>query len=327
MGVGSLAFAIVVLAVVPDVLFAILAGYLFSILLRYPSRWIARRTGIRYGVDLTLLVLVLAGLLAFGIWLLSSGINDQLQALFEQLPRSFAAARAWASRFPWARALFGPSPISAEPGVSPRSIVAGATSVVSRTFSAVVTVVVVFFIGVYGAAQPGIYARGMLRLVPVESRPRAENVLRTVDHNIARWLVGRMLAMLSVAVLTSVGLAVTGVPLAIPLGLVAGLFTFIEYLGAVLSAVPALLIGLADKPAAAFWVLVVFTVAHVIEGYLLTPVIARGTVRFPPAFTLAAQALMGSLFGVLGLTFATPIAVILVVFVQKFYVEDVLGDR
>jgi predicted PurR-regulated permease PerM len=107
----------------------------------------------------------------------------------------------------------------------------------------------------------------------------------------------------------------------------AGLFTFVEYLGAVVSAIPAVLIALAHEPRSAIWVVVVFTVAHVIEGYLLTPFITRGTVRFPPAFTLAVQVLLGALFGVAGLTFATAVAVIVVLLVEKLYVEDVLGDR
>jgi len=71
----------------------------------------------------------------------------------------------------------------------------------------------------------------------------------------------------------------------------------------------------------------VFTIAHIVEGYVLTPFITRGTVRFPPAFTLGFQLLLGGLFGVAGLTFATPVAVIGVIFVKKLYVEDYLGDR
>ena len=59
----------------------------------------------------------------------------------------------------------------------------------------------------------------------------------------------------------------------------------------------------------------------------MTPVITRGTVRFPPAFTLGVQLLFGSIFGVMGLTFATPVTVVAVVLVENLYVEDRLGDR
>jgi predicted PurR-regulated permease PerM len=120
---------------------------------------------------------------------------------------------------------------------------------------------------------------------------------------------------------------IANIPLPIPLGVLAGLFTFVEYLGAVVSAVPAVLVALAQKPSDALWVIVVFAIAHVIEGYLLTPVITRGTVRFPPAFTLGVQLFFGAIFGVVGLTFATPVTVIGTVLVKKLYVEDHLGDR
>jgi predicted PurR-regulated permease PerM len=132
--------------------------------------------------------------------------------------------------------------------------------------------------------------------------------------------------MTSVALMTIVGLLLAGIPLPIPLGILAGLLTFVEYLGAVVSAVPALLVALAQNPTDAVWVLLVFTIAHLVEGYLLTPLITQGTVRFPPAFTLGFQLLFGALFGVVGLTFATPMAVIGTVIIRKIYVEDHVRD-
>lgn len=55
-----------------------------------------------------------------------------------------------------------------------------------------------------------------------------------------------------------------------------------------------------------------YTVLHIIEGYVLTPLLARTSVRIQPATTLAAQFLLAALVGVLGLTFATPLLVIAV---------------
>lgn len=64
-----------------------------------------------------------------------------------------------------------------------------------------------------------------------------------------------------------------------------------------------------------------------LHRYILTPIIARTAVRFPPAYTLALQALFGSLFGILGLTFATPTGIVAVTIIELLYVRDVLGDR
>jgi predicted PurR-regulated permease PerM len=264
--------------------------------------------------------------IAVGTALLGSFLGDQIETLFEQLPQALASVRAKIAQVPWARAIFKLVGPSAQPDVTPNKVVAGATSVLSGTFELVVALVGVFFIGLYGAAEPGAYSRALLGIVPADHKERARDVLREIHTNLARWIVGRIVAMASVAILTAVGLALAKVPLPIPLGLMAGVFTFVEYLGAVVSAIPAVLVALAQSPTAAFWVVVVFTVAHVIEGYVLTPALTRGTVRFPPAFTLGVQLLLGAFFGVAGLTFATPLAVICVVVVKKFYVEDYLGD-
>jgi predicted PurR-regulated permease PerM len=326
-GAGLSILFLLLLRFESEVFFTVIGGILFSVALRYPSQWIGHRLGLPYKASLVVFVAVVVATTALGAWLLGAQLNHQLQSLFEQLPKSLPAAREWIGRVPWLGTILGLSGNSAEPQVSTKSIVVGATSAVSSVLETVVAFVAIFFIGVYGAAQPDVYTRGLLKLLPKEKRPRTGEVLASADRNLARWLVGRVIAMSSVAVITAIGLRIAGIPLAIPLGLVAGLLTFVEYLGAVLSFAPAALIALAQKPSDVLWVALVFTIAHVVEGYVLTPFITRGTVRFPPAFTLGFQLLLGALFGVLGLTFATPVAVIAVSFVQKLYVEDYLGDR
>jgi len=326
-GVGLTVVFVLLLRFESEVFFTIIAGFLFSIALRYPSQWVERRFGLRYKVSLLAFLTVVVAGSALAIWLLGAQLNAQLQALFEQVPKSIPAARDWLGRIPWLNAVLGSSVNSQESPVSTKTIVVGATSALSSVLGVIVALVATFFIGVYGAAQPNAYADGLLRLLPKDKRSRTAEVLTSVNQNLARWLVGRLIAMVSVAVITAVGLRIAGIPLAISLGLVAGLLTFIEYLGAVVSFIPAALIALAQKPGDVLWVLLVFTIAHIVEGYVLTPFITRGTVRFPPAFTLGFQLLLGGLFGVAGLTFATPVAVIGVIFVKKLYVEDYLGDR
>jgi predicted PurR-regulated permease PerM len=325
LSIAGLALAAVLYA--SGVFFTILAGALLAIALRSPSEWICRRLGWPVGVSLVVgTILLLAATLA-AIAVTGSYLGEQIQKLFEQIPQSFAAVRAQIAKIPWLSFLlrFGIRPT--RPEVSPENVVVGATGILSGTFELGVSLIAVFFIGLYGAAQPRAYSSALLRIVPPEHRDRARDVLADVNHNLSAWLLGRLLAMASVAILTTAGLMIAGIPLPIPLGVVAGLFTFVEYLGAVVSAIPALLVALAQKPTDALWVLLVFTVAHVIEGYLLTPLITRGTVHFPPAFTLGFQLLFGAIFGVVGLTFATPVAVIGTVVVRKLYVEPRFGER
>jgi predicted PurR-regulated permease PerM len=66
---------------------------------------------------------------------------------------------------------------------------------------------------------------------------------------------------------------------------------------------------------------------HLIEGYVLVPLVQRRAAHLPPALTLSAQVILGVLAGFLGLLLATPLVAAVFVLVRTIYVEDMLGDR
>jgi predicted PurR-regulated permease PerM len=140
------------------------------------------------------------------------------------------------------------------------------------------------------------------------------------------WLIGRLASMAIIAVLTSLGLWLLGMPLALSLGLLSGVLSFVPYIGSVGSAIPPVLIALASSTELALYVVVLYTVVHVVEGYILVPLMQRRMGHLLPALTLVAQAILGALFGILGLTLATPLAAAALVAVRMLYVEDVLHD-
>jgi predicted PurR-regulated permease PerM len=178
--------------------------------------------------------------------------------------------------------------------------------------------VVLFFLGVYGAADPESYARIALWFAPASRRARMRHVLAETIGNLQRWLVGRLIAMLFVAVCCAVVFTLLQLPLALPLALLAGLLTFVEYVGAVASGIPPILLAFSQGPTRALEVLIFFSALHVIEGYVLTPLLARTTVHLPPASTLATQVVLATLLGPLGLTFATPLLVVAVTTAQEW---------
>jgi predicted PurR-regulated permease PerM len=307
------------------------AGYLLAVLLDVTSEVIAERFRVPRWIPLITLVLLVVAVGVGGTLVLGARLSEQLRMLSEKLPQALASLRVWASRDP-VLSLILPAlpPPSGKPGrlpLEPSSVITGATTVASGVLGGLGALVVVFFIGVYGAAQPAAYSSGLVRLFPPTRRRQAKRVLARIEHSLARWLYGRLVAMAFVGLLTTTGLVVLHVPLALSLGVIAGAATFVEYLGAVASAVPPVLLALADSPTRALWVIALFTATHVIEGYVLTPLVTKRTVHLPPAFTLAVQVLFWSLFGVLGVTFATSTAVVLAILVDEIYVQGVLGDH
>src|SRR5437763_15325012 len=100
---------------------------------------------------------------------------------------------------------------------------------------------------------------------------------------------------------TWVLLAAGGIPMAGLLGLLTGVLAFIPNIGAIISGVLMVAVGFSAGPDQGVWAIVVYFLVHNIEGYLVTPYIARRTVDLPRALVLAMRLLMGALFGVPGL--------------------------
>lgn len=76
-----------------------------------------------------------------------------------------------------------------------------------------------------------------------------------------------------------------------------------------------------------FLTAVVFAVCHIVEGYIVSPLVQDRMVRLPPALLILSMTFIGSLFGAMGIILATPLAAAGLVLVSEFYVVDVLKDE
>jgi predicted PurR-regulated permease PerM len=191
--------------------------------------------------------------------------------------------------------------------------------------TAVFTVILVVIVGIYLAAQPELYVRGTLFLFPRSERPRMRDVMYKVGYTLRWWLLAQLVPMACIGVFIGGGLWLIGVPLWLPLGLLAALLNFIPNFGPLIAAVPAVLIALADSPGKAAWVVALTVAAQNLEGYLITPLVQRRAVEMPPALTILSQVLMGLLLGPLGVILAAPLTAAGIVVVKMLYVQDTLG--
>jgi predicted PurR-regulated permease PerM len=195
-----------------------------------------------------------------------------------------------------------------------------------RVVDGLIALVIVLFTGLYLAAYPQPYIRGLLRMFPLARRHRMGEVIYACGYTLRWWLFGQLLAMAVVGVMMGVGLAIIGVPLAFALGVVAGLFEFIPTLGPMLGLLPALLLALTQGGNTAFWVLGLYTVVQTFEAYLLTPLVQQRVVHLPPVVTIITQVFFAWTVGPIGLLIAVPLVAVVMVIVQMLYVEDFLGD-
>lgn len=309
-----------------DVLLLGFAGILLALVFRTPAEWLSARVPIPTVASVGLVILLLTGIIVGAFWLRGSDIRQQFNELRERVPQAAQQLQARIERTEIGREVLERAP-DAEELVPESGGVEQATGAVSSTFRMLINAVVILFLGIVLALAPKLYVDNALRLVPISRRPRARELMDTLNHTLRWWLLGRLISMTVIGVSTGIGLWLLGIPLASLLGLLAALLSFIPNLGPILSAVPAILLGLMESPEKAVSVILLYLGVQAVESYLLDPIIDRKTVYLPPALTVLAQLTMAIFAGLLGVALATPLAAAAVVIVRMLYVEDVLGDR
>jgi predicted PurR-regulated permease PerM len=132
--------------------------------------------------------------------------------------------------------------------------------------------------------------------------------------------------MVSVGAMTCLGLWIIGVPMALSLGILAGFAEFVPYLGPIVSAIPAILVAFTLGPTTALETTGLYLCIHGIEAYVLVPLIQRKAVALPPALGILAVVFFGLMLGPLGIIFAHPLTVCIIVLVQQLAVEPNVAE-
>jgi predicted PurR-regulated permease PerM len=197
----------------------------------------------------------------------------------------------------------------------------------SSTLAVFGGLLLILFLSIYIAADPDLYRRGVLHLLPHRSRGKASEVMREMAVVLRKWLVTQLIAMAVIGAVTTVGLLVFKVKAAFALGFIAALLEFIPTVGPILSAVPAVAMGFLDSPEKALFVAILYVGIQFLENHILIPLLMKGGMDLPPALTIIAQALMALVFGFIGLLVAVPLTAAVMVVVRMLYVRDVVGDE
>lgn len=165
-------------------------------------------------------------------------------------------------------------------------------------------------------------------LVPYSQRDTVFKLARETDEVLGAFLRGQILVMISLGIIYSVGLSLVGLKFAIAIGVIAGLVSFVPYLGFVFGITLAgLTVALEPDP---LWrlvgVVVTFSVAQFIEGSVLTPKLVGDRIGLHPVFVIFAVAAGGQLFGFFGILLALPSAAVLSVLIRFAY-KNYLAER
>lgn len=302
------------------VLLLMFCAIIFATALRAVASPIERHLRLSPRLAVATTIILTSAVMVAGTWLIGDRLTEQFQNLGHRMPEALTALTDWLNSHPIGLHILGVWD-TAKVGDVPWVRVA---NVATFTVGAIGSIGLMFVLAVYLAVDPVQYRQGLVRLISPAYRDQINAALDASGKALSKWLMGQGISMLFVGSATGIGLAALGMPLALSLGVIAGVLAFIPFFGPIASGMLAVILAFMQGPTQALYVAGLCILIQQIEGNLVMPFVQRWAVELPPVLGIIAALIFGLLFGIVGVVFATPLMVVAMVLVQKLYIEGVL---
>lgn len=189
-----------------------------------------------------------------------------------------------------------------------QGVVGRFTSVAFNAAQILVVLVTVFFGATFTLMNPQPVFRAIYSLVPERHHEQALIIVQRIGKFVPRWVGATLLGMLAVGLLVFLLMwPIFGLMDALVLGMIAGLFAAVPFLGPILSAVPAILLALGEGGMTPLWVVLAYIAVQAVEGNVITPFIMARGMKMHPLAVIFSMLLCVAAFGVLGVLVAAPL--------------------
>lgn len=148
-------------------------------------------------------------------------------------------------------------------------------------------------------------------LLPTKIRKLGGVVLTETDQTLAQYITGQLMVALILGILSFIGYIIIGLPNALILALIIMVTSFIPFIGAILGALPAVLIGITSSFSLALKAVIVLIVVQQLEGNLITPRLQGSRLQIHPLIVILVVMAFVNVFGFLGALFAVPSYVVI----------------
>jgi len=183
--------------------------------------------------------------------------------------------------------------------------------IISRFFGGIALTASVFVLSFYLTVGKDGVERFLLTILPPTYEARAIELYTKVRRKIGRWLRGQMLLSLVIGITVFFGLWLLGVKYSLILGILAGIFELVPYVGPIFSGSVAVLVAATDSLTLGVYTLLLFILIQQIENNVLVPAVMSLTTSLNPVVILISLLVGAKLFGFIGLILAVPAAVLL----------------
>ena len=285
----------------------------FAAMIDGGTRLLGRILPIARGLRVTI---VLLGAVAFIAWVMYFA-GSQIAAQAAALP---ATINAQALRgLAWLREHNVDVQFENVQGIAEKALsgVGPLTSAVGGLIGGLTTLFLIMVLGIYIAAEPQLYQRGVAWLMPGKDRQHFAGTAALMGKSLRMLMFGRLLGMVVEGVGTWAMLAWYGVPMAALLGLLTGLLAFLPNIGAPISGLLMVLVGFSGGTEMGLYCIFVYVMVQTVDGNVIVPIVAKKTVDLAPALVLGAQLVMGALFGILGLALADPMIAMIKIALER----------
>jgi predicted PurR-regulated permease PerM len=304
-----------------DVVVLLFGAIVIATVIRAVADPFTKRLHVPEGPAVLIAVVLIVVLVGAVSWMMGQEVAAQTETLTDALPTAMKTIDDWLAGFGLAHPI---ASWRAELHTHGGALVSKFSDWATAATTALANLLIVFFGGIFLAAEPRFYRTGAIKLVPAAKRGLIAEAMDESETALRLWLKGQVAAMLVIGVMTGAGLWLLGVKSWLVLGILAGFFEFIPFAGPILSAIPGILIALVQGPELALWTAFMYVFVQHSEAYLIQPLIQQYAVEVPAVVLLFALLAFALLFGVLGIFFAAPLTVVCYVLVKRLYVVEAL---
>lgn len=197
------------------------------------------------------------------------------------------------------------------------------TNYVSGFFSLISSFAIVLFtfpiILFYMLKQGEKFGRKLVHIAPKRFQKDSREVVLEIDQALSGFIVGRVLVNLALGVLMYIGFLIIGLPYAMLLTVIAVIMNFVPFIGAILSSVPIVIMGLVVSPSVAIWSLIIILVAQQIQDNLVAPYVFGKKLDIHPLTTIILVLGAGDLGGIIAILIIIPVYMIVKIILVRIY--------
>jgi len=309
----GMASLVLLTAYMAQPLLVIFGGLVFAAMIDGGARLLGRVVPLGRGLRVT--IVLLAGV-AFLIWT-AIFAGSQIAQQAAELPAIIETQTL--RLLEWAKVQGVHVDLNSFQGLAEKALggVSQLTSAVGGLIGGLTTLFLIVVLGIYIAAEPRLYQRGIAWMMPERERDHFHGTAARMGKSLRMLMFGRLLGMVVEGIGTWVMLALYGVPMAALLGLLTGLLAFLPNIGAPISGLLMVLVGFSGGTEMGLYCIFVYVVVQTVDGNIIVPMVAKKTVDLAPALVLGAQLVMGALFGILGLALADPLVAMIKIMLER----------